>query len=195
MKGRARTYTWVKMPTNWIRYERGLDRFTVGELGVSVSALKIYIALAAAQHVQPASESYASTVRMSYTEIAEATGVARAMIGPSLSMLAGLIQITRGEGRQTNEYVLNGFEGRGGWAKLPAEYIGARNTLPDFSSRLKSDLGALKLYLLLLSFRTNTTGLARLSYDKATDYLRISRSDVSAGKSRLIDSGLIRAII
>ena len=38
-------YNWAKLPINWIRYDDKLRHFSIKDIGASIAALKIYIAI------------------------------------------------------------------------------------------------------------------------------------------------------
>lgn len=192
MTGNAsRPLSWVQMPTNWVRFERGLDRFSVARLGNSVTALKLYLGITAAhaQSTLPGLER--EGISLSYVDLTRLTGAARGMIGPSLELLDGLISIRQGKGRRTNEYLLEGFPARGGWGKLPAAHLLKSGALLQFEPRARSDLAALKLYILLVAVRDSRRGLAEISYTRATEYMSTTRDYVSKGISKLIEADLV----
>jgi hypothetical protein len=190
MSRAVRTFEWVPVPTNWIRFERGLDQFPVNRLGHSIAALKLYMTIAMA-HARALVVGKGASVRLSYSDLEQMSGVSRGMIGPSLSLLGDRIEIGRGGGRRTNEYTLLGYPPVGGWAKLPAAHLLSSSALLRFEPRSKTDLAALKMYSLLVALRHNDTGWAQISYTKATEYMNTTRDYVSRAVSKLIDADLI----
>jgi hypothetical protein len=185
--------TWAKLPTRAIKSDLVLHQFMPGELGLSVAALKLYLVIAG--HVAnprwgTGSDGY---LGISYAQLCEWTSVSRSMISGSLARLPDLVDVRRGHGRATSRYCLHGFPPLPGvgWAKLPIGYLMSTNAFEVLGSRSRVDLAALKLYILLVTFRDNSSGKSRLSYEKIQQYAAIGRSDISKAISCLVALDLI----
>ena len=186
--------TWVMLPTARIKSELVLRRFTVGDLGRSVAALKVYLVIAG--HVANPrwggdDEDY---LGISYTQISDWAAISRSMVGPALGKLQDLIEVRRGVGRSTNRYAVCGFPipPGVGWAKLPIGHLMESSlALQTLSARSRIDLAALKLYLLLVTFRDNSSGRSRISYEKIREYAGVGRSDITKAISSLVNVSLI----
>ncbi|MGH9425770.1 MAG: hypothetical protein ACRD2L_05620, partial [Terriglobia bacterium] len=75
--------------------------------------------------------------------------------------------------------------------KLPTEYLKLDNKLGLFSLRHSASLAALKLYLLLVTFRSKETNYAAISYEKIAEYTGLNRTAIKKGISILINSELV----
>ena len=84
------------------------------------------------------------------------------------------------------------------WAKFPQSpwYRGKNGLEPlrSFTFRTKSELAAMKLYLLLATFRNNETDLTSISYSKITEYSGVERSDIKRAISLLINHQLVHVL-
>lgn len=182
---------WAKMPTNWIIRENGLRNFNGEQTGTAVAALKILLAIVSETRQEAPDDG--PRAYLSYTQLQEITGLSRSMISPGLQMLRGLVKLEHGKGRE-NGYSIVGFPepGAGGWAMIPTARLRKQGVLKAFSPRSTLDLAALKLYLLLASFRDVRSGEASISYEKIGEYTGLDRNDVSRAMSRLIDLDLVR---
>lgn len=183
---------WVRMPSTWIK-KGGLTVFSPRNQGEAVTALKLYLAILSAAGGKRLPDSDRSCTALSYTDLESQSDVSRGMIPRGLGLLEPLIRVEPGTGRATNLYVIRDYpaKGAGGWAKLPSGYIQQDNKLRGFSPRSRTDLSALKLYLLLLAFRENVSNEARISYDKIREYSNLHRNDISRACSKLLDSKLV----
>lgn len=191
---------WARLPTRQIVYGRILRSFRAdrGELGVSVAALKIYVAvtLMAENKSSAASGIHQGTISMTYDELIEITDLSRSMISHGISLLTelGILSISKeGRGRK-NRYALADYGSDDKWAKLPKAKLslkGVRQTLHQFSPRRRSDLDALKLYLLFAAFRNIKTDETMIGYDKITSYTGINPARIRRGISQLIEHELI----
>lgn len=187
-------YEWVQLPTELIKRDRVLHRFAPADLGRSVAALKLYLVIAGHVAHPRWGKDDDHHLGLSYTQLCDWASVSRSMIGPSLAKLPDLVSVRRGKGQSTNRYGLVGFplpQGVG-WAKLPiAHLLKSGNTMATLSARSRIDLAALKLYILLVTFRDNKSGLSRLSYERIRDYSGIGRSDITKAISCLVGLDLI----
>ena len=191
VKATRTIHGWAKMPSGWVK-EGKLQDFSLSQLGISITALKLYVSIVSAVRHVPTPESPGlGLVVLSYSELERRADIARGMIRPALSMLEPLVKTIRG-GRVSAYEVSNYPQLReGGWAKIPWGYIEKNGIMRIFSARSRSSLSALKLYLVLLTFRMNEISEARVTYQTIAKYTGLPRNDIRAGTSRLIDAGLI----
>lgn len=184
---------WSRMPSGWVIHHKGLRPFSGSALARSVAALKVYLALVVL--VDHRSQDLApGAVAVTYSRLQDLTSLSRTSISAGLRSLHDQIDSIRGVGRRPSEYSLKGYPrvaGQGGWAKVPAEFLLSRKTLRHFSPRSRSDLAALKLYLLVLALRQSDSNEAAVSYERIIDYCNLTRNLVSRGMSRLIELGMI----
>lgn len=185
---------WVRMPTNWIQDElsdvlRNM-RWIGRDKSDQIAALMIYVVL-----VQHANNSERCSV--TYTRLEEILGLSRAKIAGGLKVLLREQLIDQvGSGRK-NVYKICDYNEERGWGKLPTrglydaprrERIGAFH---HFKLRVKNELNAMKLYLLIVAFRSNRTNYAHISYPRITDYTGIPNNEIRSAISLLINLELI----
>jgi hypothetical protein len=133
-----------------------------------------------------------------YEVIQDYTLLSRAKIAAGLRVLGERFLITpRGTNRQRT-YCVDGFRDNYRWAKLPQlpwyRRKGGLEPLRHFSYRGKTELNALKLYLLLAAFRANKTNLTSISYTKITEYTNIDKAEISRAISLLIAYELVNVL-
>ncbi len=192
------------MPSFWIRGEgyplREL-RWNGSEKSDQIAALMIYIALVHHANTE-------STVKMpdlgtcdlTYTEIANITNLSRAKVSGGLKILLQMGLIHKVSKGRNNIYQITNYGSVGGWAKLPFRGLYAKDfsrilAFDHFKLRTKNELNALKIYLVIISFRTNSTNYAQLSYDKISEYTGILRNDIRSAISLLVNINLVQVDI
>lgn len=187
---------WAKLPTAWIRYDDKLRNFSVRDIGDSIAALKIYLAIVLkANFKKDKVFDKGGCAAISFTEFEELTGMSRAMVSQGLKKLKREGLVTVEKAGRPNIYWLNNFDDGKGWSKLPKKYLfgkkklGRIQKLTEFSMRHRAHLNALRVYLLLLTFKSGNSAL--LSYDKITEYSGMTREHIHPAISVLIDMQLI----
>lgn len=178
---------WVRLPTSWIQ-AGGLKNFRwkQGEGADNIAALIVLMVLA--HHA----EDEDGTAKLSYDAIQKMTTLSRAKVSRGLQVLEERGIVARLSARSS--YELLGYDRSQGWGKLPARKLYANENvvaLRDFHLRAIAELDALKLYLLFIALRDNESNLARISYDKISDYSGIDRARIKAGLSLLVVNGLV----
>lgn len=130
---------------------------------------------------------------LTYDEITEMSGISRTLVARALNKLVemGLIKnLTEYSGA----YALVGY-GYKGWAKLPKKALtyGKKEIafFHQMSLRNKTELHALKIFIILMAFRSNDTNHANLSYEKIKHYTGVSENDIRKALSYLTVHGLI----
>lgn len=193
-------YEWVRMPSAWILQQGGtsLRDFTVGDKGASIAALMIYIMLCTRALQKSTEEFEAGTARVTYDDIEKAIGLSRAMISKGLSKLENLKLIAVIPYRRQNVYELTAHT-ESPWAKLPKKHLYQKKAtgeidvfLNDFHLRSRTELNALKLYMLLLAFRDRDSNTTFLGYQAISDYSGIQRNDIRKAISFLIHHDFIQ---
>lgn len=202
MEGQEKSpFRWSRLPSEWIQ-KNGLRQFTAGKkLGASVAALKVLVAVVLRAENNPVSKAghNQGTACMSYDELMGLTDLSRPMISVGIKLLIsnGVISIKADNNSRRNRYVLQGYDD-GGWAKIPNRplYRGVAvdrvATLHDLSCRREADLNALKLYLLLCTFRDNKKNYSMIGYEKIHEYTGISEGKIRKAISVLIELSLVR---
>jgi DNA-binding transcriptional ArsR family regulator len=190
------------MPSYWLRDEKLLPLPAMKWLGTKksdqIAALMIYVVLVHNASDKPsAGNPDIGISKLTYTEIAEIVGLSRAKISGGLKILLEMeVIISIGLGRN-NVYKIVNYEAHGGWAKLPAKGLYSK----DFSKidafhklhlRSKNELNALKLYLIIIALRNDSTNYANVGYGKLSGYTGVHRNEMKSAISLLINLGLIQ---
>lgn len=177
----------VKLPSTWIN-GGGLRAFVWNPEGANnLAALMVLIIIA--QHM----DSDDGVSRLTFTELSDMASIGREKVARALDLLAERRLVERwADGRSTYQ-VLN-YDPAEGWAKLPAKGLyhnGVVSAFQDFRLRRRTELDALKLYLLFAARRSNDTNLAKIGYDKIDEYTGVSRARIRSALSVLGVQGLI----
>jgi hypothetical protein len=122
-----------------------------------------------------------NSVQVTWDDLQENTGFARATIGRAISLLEawGAISVTK-LGR-CNVYHLLGVELSGGWCKFPETFVEANgNPVARFKGLPPTIIGlnALKLYVVLLALRSTKFETTAISYDGITRWTGIRREHI-----------------
>jgi DNA-binding transcriptional ArsR family regulator len=187
----------VKMPSFWI-----IDQ-TLSQLkwdgkdnAAGVSALMLYISIAHKVNSEANKEfSGVGFAKLSYSDFERIVGLSRAKIAGGLKKLEEIGIITTDKGGKTSVYQLVGYNPKEKWAKLPCRYLYKNECIKvfsDFHLRHKNELNALKMYLLAVAFRDNTSNHAIISYEKINHYTGISENDICYAISLLVNLKLIQ---
>jgi hypothetical protein len=191
---------WARLPLRWI-HDGDLTKFRGGsQLGNSVAALKILLAvLLRAENKSPdnvvATQGSAS---LSYDDLMEMSGLSRSMIASGIKRLRelGRLSVSR-EGRGgKNRYFVAEYT-KGAWGRIPFRAVvgqgdGKRaRLLHEMSCKRSSDLNALKLYLLLCAHRNRGSPYAMIGYDRIHYATGILRPRIRQAISILIEHGLV----
>jgi predicted transcriptional regulator len=183
---------WGRIPTSWISNKEKplLKSFDWSEKGSThIAALMLYIAL---NQQSPGEKNKAA---ITYDQLCHAVSLSRAMVSAGIKHLeeVGLIQIKK-NGR-ANIYQIVGRDKGSHWAKLPVRRLydeeGIIDPFKHFNLRKRTELNALKLYLLIIAFRDNKKNHTTISYEKIMDYTGISRGFIRGAISFLINLEMI----
>lgn len=139
-------------------------------------------------------------VAATYEEIQAVLPISRALLARGLVHLKrhGAIEVQR-DGRRS-VYTLVGIDQAGEWCELPQAHLLERQPhlqrLQYFVNEIKNpkSLHAMKLYMLLLAFRTNNDNIARASYETIKDYAGLRREDTALAIQALIGAQLVRLV-
>lgn len=163
-----------------------------------ISALMIYIVLAHHTNDQTSKgQGRAGTVSLSYEKLCGLTGVSRTKVSKGLKVLESLSMIEKRLEGRVNVYAIPNFLSNSGWAKLPAMglYDKEKSYVQAFTSfklRSKVELHALKIYLVIVAFRNNSTNYTQLSYEKISEYAFVQKNDIKSALSLLVTNKLIQ---
>jgi DNA-binding transcriptional ArsR family regulator len=168
----------------------------------AIAALMILICLAVrlnlSRRENELEEGPGNRVRMTYTDIEQLTGYARPTISKAISLLEALGAVrVKKEGR-ANVYELVGVDQRGGWCQLPQGHLadGAKTGELKRLTKIHNNrltLEALKLYVLLLTFRDQKQNTTSIGYEAIMKYTGMRREDVPKAAAMLVALDLIGA--
>jgi DNA-binding transcriptional ArsR family regulator len=182
---------WVCLPTAWIQ-EGGLRKLKWKHGGSGSDNIAALMALVAIAH---AADQTSGIAIATYDELCEATNLSRAKLSNGLDVLEKRKLIERSPGEKRSTYRLIAFDRQQrGWGKLPLKRMRheARiDAFKDFKLRSIVELNALKLFLLFIAFRDNSSNLASISYDKIEEYTGIEREKIRSGISLLASIPLV----
>lgn len=175
---------WSALPTWWVR-EQGLGVFLGGEkAGRSIAALKVLIAISLLANFNT------RKARNSLSDLETLTGLSRPMVVAGIADLESKRILLVDRDGHMNEYELAIPGDDRNWGKLPYERL--RVHLADISNRGAITLGALKIYLLLASWRPNQSLTIAIGHDKIRDETGIQTRHVRPALDVLLNHTLIR---
>lgn len=161
---------WVKLPSSWIE-EGGLHafRWSMKEPGAGASEVAALMVLLAIAH---RADLTTGVARITYSDLATATGISRTKISDGLDILEARGIIIRSvEGRSTVALANYGYNK---WAQVPAKPLydvtGAIMAFEDFHLRKRAELDALKIYLAIAARRDTKQNIAWMTYNKIHTY-------------------------
>ncbi|MEX1668378.1 helix-turn-helix domain-containing protein [Zhongshania guokunii] len=192
-------YEWVRMPSWWMKGDEGLSLadFSPRDKGASIAALMLYIMLCTRAVQKRTEEFQVGTARVTYDDIADATGLSRAMIRKAVTKLEanGMIRVKSYRKQNIYEIVSHDVSP---WAKLPKKHLYGISKegqigvfVRDFHLRAKNELNALKLYCVLLAFRDNDSNVVFIGYEAISEYTGIVRNEIRSAISFLVTHDLI----
>lgn len=172
------------LPTWWVR-ELGMSAFLGGsQAGESIAALKVLMAISVLMNF------HTRKAKNSCTDLEKLTGLSRPMVLKGIGVLEGLGVVDVNRDAYVNEYELTANEDDRGWAKLPYDRI--RSRLPELSNRGVVPLAALKIYLVLVALRPNTSQSLSISHEKLRDYTGVQKKHIRPALDILYSHSLIR---
>ncbi|MBL4602975.1 MAG: hypothetical protein JKY84_09520 [Emcibacteraceae bacterium] len=190
-----RTAEWASLPTDWIKNKsNGLSLFGGNDIGHKCAALKIYIAIVLKAKFSKTEETTHGVAQVTYDEFENFTGLSRALISSGIKFLADHHLITKTLIGRKQLYKLVNFHQPKYWTKMPKRHIltGKKQCyLHNISPRRRSDLNALRIYLLFLALRDVRTNEAKISYTKLTEYIGLQRNQIRNALSILVESDLL----
>lgn len=193
---------WERMPSYWLRDEEHYPlpnmKWNGDDKADQIASLMLYIVLVhhANSEISPSKQEL-GLCSLTYTELNNITGLSRAKIAGGLKILIKLEVILEISTGRQNLYKIANFEAKSGWAKLPARGLYNKNlekipAFHRFNLRSKNELSAIKIYLIFIALRSNSTNYAIVGYDKISEYTGIHRNEIKSAISFLINLGLIQ---
>ncbi len=198
---------WSKMPCSWQTdatfHKSQLYGMPIDFLGrarppgEAIAALKLYVALCLKANFK--SGTYLPDTgcsQKSISQLCELVGLSRPMVIKGLRKLQEWKIVAVKEGRPSI-YHITDYETAKYWVKLPRThlYAGSKEKrierLRAMSNRSRTTLHALQMYLYLAAIRDGKSGLAKVTYERISEVLGITRNDISKAISTLIGFDLI----
>jgi hypothetical protein len=179
----------------------GLSHFSwTHEKGAATAAILVLFALAIiSNRVQRMNGLRTNDlVRATYDQIREVAPLSRKLLARAIELLRAVEAIRVERLKNANTDALIGLGEPGKFCLLPQQHLCNRfdhmQRLNHFFEHIKKrgSLHALKLYMLLLSLRENTSKVARCSYERIEDYTQLRREEISTAIQLLVATGLIR---
>ena len=178
---------WVKLPSRWIE-NGGLKKF-LWKNGGSDNTAALMALIVIAHHA----DEDTGMAKMTYDDLCKATDISRAKLSKGLCLLEDRGIIKRWQNGRSS-FQLVGFDPKRGWCKLPASRLYEEKVVEAFRHfylRSKTELNALKLYLLFAARRDRLTNFAIISFDKISEYSGIQRNKIKAATSLLASLSLV----
>lgn len=175
---------WSALPTWWIRQE-GFGAFIGGnQAGKSIAAIKVMLALSLLANF------HSKKTKNSLSDLETLTGLSRPMVISGIADLEdkGLLKVDRSG--HVNEYELVVPGNDRNWGKLPYDTL--RRHLPEIANRGAITLAALKIYLLLASWRPNQSLSIAIGHEKIREETGIQTRHVRPALDILLNHTLIR---
>lgn len=195
--------SWAKFPIAWLKINpENRNSCALNELkwsdsrSTGTAALIILIGLALKLNLSKTGKEFDDAARhgelvsVTYDELQEFTGFARATISSGLEMLERLGAIERRKEGRSNSYRLINVSVDKFWVQLPQSHIvnGGRTVMRRLRSvphGTKQGLNAMKLYVLLLTFRNRRWNKTKISYPLICEYTGIRREEIPGAISLL----------
>ncbi|WP_234842818.1 hypothetical protein [Sinorhizobium meliloti] len=182
---------WVPLPTLWIE-EHGLKDFAWADGGEGADTIASLICLMLIAHHTDAF----GLARLTYDKVGTIAGLSRAKICNGLEILERKGLVIKSDQRSVLRLARLDTTSRG-WGMLPAKGLYTATGRVTFFRRLhlrsRTELDALKLYLLFVARRDVTRNVVDLSYDKIKEYSGINRKKIPDALTILAVNGLIRS--
>ena len=189
----------VKMPSAWITNQSnpGLRelRWDKQENAGKIASLMLYIAIVHKANLAPTKEyPQPGFSKLSYSDFERIVGLSRAKISSGLRILERLNIVIIYKDYKTRVYQLRNYDSSRGWAKLPCQrfYSNTTHVFDEFHLRKKTELNALKMYLLIVAFRDNKKNHTIISYEKINFYTGISENEIRSALSLLVNLNLVQ---
>lgn len=177
---------WVKMPSGWLsnKSESVLKKLKwIGsDKANGTAALMIYIVFihqaSDSKTVSRSALKSEGRFQASYDLIATVTGLSRQKISAGISILESFSLIEVDRSIKPSVYRMVEYEKKSPWAKLPKKglYSADRSYIDlfqHFNLRNKVELYALKVYLVIVAFRSDSENYASLTYKTGSSHLRV----------------------
>ena len=130
-------------------------------------------------------------IQISYNKLSELLGISKTKISDGIQILKRLDLIKVSTKRRPNIFTVVGLEDGVRWGKLPAKGLYDKTlskirVFETFKLRNKVELNALKIYLVIIAFRSSEAGNTKIGYEKIAKYAFMQRNDIKSALSFLV---------
>jgi len=208
---------WVKMPSKWISNKVLADRFSSNNISTEIAALKLYIGLCLFSNVvtrtkirvtvdnryfdvdQTPRFDYPDLVKqaestLTYDQLGDSCSLSRSLIKRGLDKLKQESLIRKEGTTRKKVYVLEGGIARG-WCKLPKKELLKKDieisAFKAFTQRYEHERDALKIFLYILSIRSNSKRFVDVSRGKISEVTGVKLGDIYGALGFLRSIGLL----
>lgn len=172
-----------KLPTGWVRGNKLTNFHGGSQTGESISALKVLLGITLFND-----DFHKNEVEISYSKLEEICCLSNPSISSGIKKLEkeGIIRVDRSG--NTNKYSFtNCVDNK--WSKVPFKIVYEK--LKNLSNRSPSTLGALKIYITLLTIRENSSEHVRISYEKLRSWTGLQSVHIRPGLDILFSHSII----
>lgn len=175
-----------QLPIWWIKNGLLHNVFRADDIGGGIAAMKCLLALSVNI------DFYSRTAQISLTDLEDLTGLSRPMITKGLKKLEenNIVRIDREPFINIYELTIQNNDSQ--WAKTPVDSV--KNHLRTISNRGMAPFVALKIYILLLSYRYRANTAVKLSHGTMRDRTGVQTNQIRFGLDVLYCSRLIHLI-
>jgi hypothetical protein len=209
---------WVKMPTKWIFDGVMAKKFSAeANISTDIAALKIYMYLCLfAQPIkhefktllpdflsfdnQPkmkVSEEVFLTAECTYDQLTEGCGLSRALVSRGIKKLV-LLKLMKKAGTTRKKLYLMDGEVAKGWCKLPKrKLVELDRKIKPFralKNRYRHEAEALKLFMYIISVRSNENKYTDVSKEKINEATHINVYEIDGAVKLLQAIGLLEKV-
>jgi len=204
---------WVKMPSKWISNKVLADRFSSNNVSTEIAALKLYIGLCLFSNVVTRTKirvtvdnHYFDTANndellvkqaestLTYDQLGNSCSLSRALIKRGIDKLKQESLIRKEGTTRKKVYVLEGGIARG-WCKLPKKELLKKDieisAFKAFTQRYEHERDGLKIFLYILSIRSNSKRFVDVSRGKISEVTGVKLRDIYGALGFLRSIGLL----
>lgn len=192
---------WSKMPSKWIAdNELKIHFSSTNMVSDDIAALKIFIALCffSKEVDSSAGQNFIRNfeAKVTYEQIIEMCSLSRALVSRGIKKLKSVNLVTV-KGVRSKTYILRGST-NGWWCKLPKRALVKNDekmpALYAFLNRYPNERDALKLFLYIISCRSNSKRYVDLTRGTIAEKTGIVLDNIDAALGVLTNTGLMSIV-
>ena len=194
---------WAKMPSNWVRENMLFHSFsTPCNVSEDIAALKLYlvICLLSKEVSRPTlgDQNCKLECRATYDIFTSTCSMSRSLVSKGLRKLCSLGMISVEGGSRSKVYIINQCSDKG-WCKLPKRRVFYNEeSIPafaEFFNRYQNERDSLKIYIYLLSSRTNSKNYVDLSRGCISRRTGVPVAKIDGSLGFLQSIGLVEKVV